>query len=151
MKKKPFSDLVIGLSAVALGIVVLLLSGKLQTVKLGIGPAGFPRFIAALLIILGAVMAVPALLRGVEKPRVQVEKKAASLFLAAIAMSLVYVCLVSRVGFLIMTPLLLFGMMWLFGERKLPLMIAVSLITTIVIWLLFTKVFHIFLPSCRLF
>lgn len=151
MNKKPFSDLVIGLGAIVLGVAVFALAGQLQTVRLGIGPAGFPRFIAVLLIVLGAAKLIPTLLSGVEKPRIHLEKKPVLLFLSAILMSFVYVLLVPTAGFLITTPLLLIGMMWLFGERNPLALIVISIVTTVVIWLLFTKVFYIFLPSCRLF
>ena len=46
MKKKPFSELVIGLACIALGVAVFIAAGSLQQVKLGIGPAGMPRFVA---------------------------------------------------------------------------------------------------------
>lgn len=84
LKKKPFSELVIGIICMVLGAAVFIAAGNLQTVKLGIGPAGMPKF--------------------------DVDKRAASLFAAAVAMSVAYVLLVDTIGFLIMTPLL--------GRRK---------------------------------
>ena len=53
LKKKPFSELVIGLACIALGVAVFIAAGSLQQVKLGIGPAGMPRFVAVLLMVLG--------------------------------------------------------------------------------------------------
>ena len=61
------------------------------------------------------------------------------------------VLLVDMIGFLIMTPLLLIGLMYLFGERSFVKMLIIALITTGCIWLLFTKVFMIFLPVGRIF
>ena len=88
---------------------------------------------------------------GVDKPKFNVDKRAASLFSAAVAMSVVYVLLVDTIGFLIMTPLLLIGLMVLFGERSIVKMLVIAAITTICIWLLFTEVFMIFLPVGRIF
>ncbi len=150
-KKKPFSELVIGLACIALGIAVFIAAGKLQQVRLGIGPAGFPKFIAVVLGILGLAQTAMALGSGVEAPKFDVDKRAASLFIAAVAIAVVYVMLVSTVGFIIMTPLLLIGMMYLFGERSIVRMLIIALVTTACIWLLFTKVFMIFLPAGRLF
>ena len=151
MKKKPFSELVIGLACIALGVAVFIAAGSLQTVKLGIGPAGMPRFVAVLLMVLGLVQTVTAVSTGVKAPEFNVDKKAASLFAAAVAMSVAYVLLVETFGFIILTPLLLIGLMFLFGERNIVKMLLIAAVTTACIWLLFTKVFLIFLPVGRIF
>ena len=150
-KKKPFSELVIGLGCMALGVAVFIAAGNLQQVKLGIGPSGFPKFIAIVLGILGLAQTITALSSGVEAPKFDVDKRAAGLFAAAVAMAVAYVLLVTQVGFIIMTPLLLIGMMYLFGERNIMKMAVIAIITTICVWLLFTEVFLIFLPAGRLF
>ena len=151
MKKKPFSELVIGIVCIALGLAVYMAAGNLQQVKLGIGPGGFPRFIGILLAILGVAQTAMTLKSGVNAPAVNVDKRAASLFAAAVAMSVAYVLVVSTIGFIIATPLLLIGLMILFGERSIVKMLIISIITTVCIWLLFTKVFMIFLPVGRIF
>ena len=151
MKEKRFSDLVIGVVFMALGLTVFLMANQLQTVKLGIGPAGFPKFIAVLLALLGAVMTVSALRHGVPKPQFKLEKKPTMLFLAAVALCVLYVILVPTVDFMLLTPFLMFGMMLLFGNRNYVMCAIVSVVTTVLVWLLFTKVFMIFLPTCRLF
>ena len=151
MKKKPFSELVIGLACIALGVAVFIAAGNLQTVRLGIGPAGFPKFISIVLGVLGLAQTIMALSSGVKVPEFNVDKKAASLFIAAVAMSFAYVLLVDMIGFLIMTPLLLLGLMYLFGERSIVKMLIIAAVTTVCIWLLFTEVFMIFLPVGRIF
>ena len=151
MKKKPFSELVIGLACIVLGVVVFIAAGNLQTVRLGIGPAGFPKFIAIVLAVLGLAQTATALSTGVKAPEFNVDKKAASLFAAAVAMSVAYVLLVDQLGFILLTPLLLIGLMLLFGERSIVKMLIIAAVTTACIWLLFTKVFLIFLPVGRLF
>ena len=151
MKKKPFSELVIGLACIVLGVVVFIAAGNLQTVRLGIGPAGFPKVIAIVLAVLGLAQTATALSTGVKAPEFNVDKKAASLFIAAVAMSFAYVLLVDMIGFLIMTPLLLLGLMYLFGERRIVKMLIIAAVTTACIWLLFTEVFMIFLPVGRIF
>ena len=150
-KKKPFSELVIGLACMVLGVAVFIAAGNLQQVRLGIGPSGFPKFIAVVLGILGLAQTVTALSCGVQAPKFEVDKRAASLFAAAVAMSVVYVMLVTQVGFLLLTPVLLIGLMFLFGERSIVKMLIIAVITTVCIWLLFTEVFIIFLPAGRMF
>ena len=132
-------------------MAVFIAAGSLQTVKLGIGPAGMPRFVAVLLMVLGLAQTVTAVSTGVKAPEFNVDKKAAGLFAAAIAMSVAYVLLVETLGFIILTPLLLIGLMVLFGERNLVKMLIIAAVTTACIWLLFTKVFMIFLPVGRIF
>ena len=150
-KKKPFSELVIGLACIALGVVVFVAAGNLQQVRLGIGPSGFPKFIAVVLALLGLAQTATALSYGVEAPKFEMDKRAAGLFAAAVAMSVVYVMLVTQIGFIILTPLLLIGLMVLFGERSIVKMLLIAVITTVCVWLLFTEVFMIFLPAGRIF
>lgn len=151
MKKKPFSELVIGVGCIVLGAAVYIAAGDLQQVKLGIGPSGFPKFIAVVLVLLGAAQTIMTLAAGVNAPTFQVDKRAAGLFAAAVAMAIAYVLLVESVGFLLLTPLLLIGLMFLFGERSIVRMLIIAVVTTVCVWLLFTEVFMIFLPSGRLF
>ena len=146
-KKKPFSELVIGLACIALGICVFFAAGNLQKVRLGIGPGGFPKFISVVLMILGAVQTITALSMGVEAPKFNVEKKAATLFVSAVIVTAVYVALLPTVGFVLLTPVLMMIMMYLFGAREYVKMIIIAVITTIIVWLLFTEVFMIFLPE----
>ena len=143
LKKKPFSELVIGDICMGLGAAVYMAAGNLQTVKLDIGPAGMPKFVSVLLMVLGLAQTAMALKAGVNPPKFDMDKRAASLFAAVVAMSVIYVLLVDAIGFLIMMLLLLVGLMVLFGER--------SIVTTACIWLLFTKVFLIFLLVGRIF
>ena len=150
-KKKPFSELVIGLGCIALGVAVFIMAGDLQKVRLGIGPAGFPKFISVVLGILGLVQTVMALSSGVEAPKFDADKKAATLFIAAVAAVVVNVMLVTTVGFVLLTPILMVVMMYLFGERHFGKMAVIAIVTTAIVWLLFTEVFMIFLPAGRLF
>ena len=150
-KKKPFSELVIGIACMVLGVAVYIAAGNLQTVKLGIGPAGFPKFIAVVLCLLGLVQTGTTLSGGVDAPKVEVDKRAAGLFIAAVALAIAYVLLVEKLGFILLTPILLIAYMYLFGERSLIKMAIIAVITTVCIWLLFTEVFMIFLPTGRIF
>ena len=150
-KKKPFSELVIGIACIVLGVSVFIAAGNLQQVRLGIGPSGFPKFISVVLGLLGLAQTITTLSCGVEAPKFDVDKRAATLFAAAVAMAVAYVMLVTQVSFIILTPLLLIGLMFLFGERNIVKMLIISVITTVCIWLLFTEVFLIFLPTGRMF
>ena len=147
MKETRFADLMAGLLFIILGILLFLGAGRLQPVKLGIGPAGFPRFISVFMELLGIGMTVSVLRKGMPKPKITIGGKAVLLLTASIALSALYVVMVTRAGFLLCTPVLLFGMMMLYGNRRYLLCAAISLCMTVAVWLLFTKVFYIFLPT----
>lgn len=151
MKKKPFSDLVIGIAFIVLGIFVLILSRSLNKVKLGIGPGGFPTFISVLLMLLGTVQTVSTLRTGFEAPAFAADRRQTLLFLGAVALAVLYVLVIPVAGFLLATPVLVFGMMMLYGNRKYLLCAVISIAVTVAVWALFTKVFLIFLPAGRLF
>lgn len=151
MKKKDFSELIIGVACIALGIAVYIAANGLQKVKLGIGPGGFPRFIAVVLMLLGAAQTIVTLASGVNAPKLKMEPRAAGLFAAAVLLALAYVLLLEKLGFLLLTPILLIAYMYLYGGRKLLKMAIIAVITTACIWLLFTKGFMIFLPVGRIF
>ena len=149
-KKSPFSELVIGIGAVLLGIVVIVLASGLQKVKLGIGPGGFPRFIGFTILLLGAVQTVKTLRNGIEMPRFQAEPRALVHFLLAVAACFLYVAVVPTVGFLLATPVLLFVMLMLYENRNILFCAVLSIVVTVILWALFTKVFLIFLPAGRI-
>ena len=152
MKKKcQFSDLMIGISCVGLGVAVVIMANGLQKVKLGIGPGGFPRFIGFVLILLGAIQLIKVVKNGLEKPAVHIERKQLLLFLASVAACFAYVMVVQWLGFLISTILLLYGMMLLYGNKRYVLCAVITVVFTVAVWLLFTKVFLIFLPAGKLF
>ena len=152
MKKKcAFSDLIIGLGCAGLGAAVFFLAQRLQKVKLGIGPGGFPRFIGIALMILGAIQLIKVIKNGIEKPKVHIEKKALLLFLSTIAVCLLYVAVVSYLDFRIATPLLLFAMLLLYGNKHYLFCALFSVGFSLAVWWLFTKVFMVFLPKGILF
>ena len=149
-KKSPFSELVIGIGAVLLGIVVIILASGLQKVKLGIGPGGFPHFIGCTILLLGGVQTVKTLRNGFDAPRFRAEPRALAHFLLAVAACFLYVAVVPTVGFLLATPVLLFVMLLLYENRNIVFCAVLSVIVTVVLWALFTKVFLIFLPAGRI-
>lgn len=151
MKKTRFADLVSGVLFVILGIAVYFGANNLQKVKLGIGPGGFPKVISVFMMILGLCMIISVLLKGMPKPEFRMEKKSLLLLATSIALCLLYAAVVDKVGFLISTTILLYAMILLFGTKEYIKAAIISVLFTVAVWLLFTKVFMIFLPACRLF
>lgn len=111
-------------------IAFLMTLGFRQFKNVPIGPEFFPRYLATGLFICCAVLLVQTLRAG---PRTEKSTPAAGLWnrgilrlLAGIAIIVVYALLWEAVGFIIVTPFALFGLMVLLGLRRYPVMIMFS-------------------------
>lgn len=153
MKENKTADFLIGVGVVAFGVAVLLLSRALPTAPLGLGSRGYPMFVGVLMVILGLALAVPVALRGEVKFPLNglKDKKAAVKIVLCAALTFLYVYLLRYIGFLLLTPVFLFVLMMLFEYRKYLLAGVVSVVTTVSIFYLFTRVFYVFLPKFKLF
>lgn len=151
MKDTRICDLCVGLGFIAAGAVVLNLAGELQKMPRGIGPAGYPTVVAALMIVLGGAQAVRSLAGGWPGFSFAPDYRAAVKVLAVIVVAFAYVWLVRYLGFLILTPFLLFFLMYLFNYRKYAKAALASVGVSVCTWVVFAKIFQIFLPACTLF
>ena len=64
---------------------------------------------------------------------------------------MLYLWLLPHLGFVIMTPILLIVLMLLFGIKRWVMGLIVAIVFTIIVYLLFTEVFLVFLPRFTLF
>ncbi len=157
MKENKVADFFIGIGIVVFGIVVFMLSSALPSAPTGLGSRGYPMFLAILLIVLGLTLALPIALKGELKGELKIQfsgfkdPHAVIKIAVCVAMSFLYVFLVARLGFLLLTPIYLFGLMMLFGYRKYVLASVVSILLPVGVFFLFTRVFYVFLPTFRLF
>ncbi len=151
-KENKFSNVCLGLGFVILGAVVLSLAGQLQVVKRGIGPGGYPRVVAVMMIILGGVLVLENVIGGFPKPVFALENARGWLkTLTLIVGTLVYISLMRKLGFLLLTPFYMGFTLVMFGHKDWKRVVVISVSTTVIVYLLFVKVFMIFLPSFRLF
>jgi len=151
MKKNRFADLIIGVLMVLLGIVVLVLSQGLAQAKVGLGPAGYPRAVAIIMLVLGLVMVISTLAKGLSRMTWQPDRQAFLRVAGTVLISFVYLWLLNRIGFLFLTPFYLFALMWIFGYKNLKVAALASIGSAVVIYLLFTKAFMVFLPEFSMF
>ncbi len=68
-------------------------------------------------------------------------------FFGAVVSSLAYLVLLTPVGFLVLTPLYLFALGWVLQYNSLPKLAAFSVVTPIVLFLVFNNLMNILLPS----
>ena len=151
VKDTRISDLLAAIGTLILGIGAFVLSSSLPTAKIGLGSGGFPRVIGFCLILLGAIQMVFTCMKGFRNVQVQLDWATIRPIAATAAIAFLYVGLLRQAGFLLLTPLLLFSVMMLFGYRKYLSAAIISIVTSVVIYVLFSKVFMIFLPECRWF
>lgn len=153
MKENKTADFIIGIGIVVFGVVVLVLSRTLPSAPLGLGSRGYPTFVGILMVVLGLALSLPIVLKGEVKFHFSGlnDKKAAIKIGVCAVMTFAYVYLLNYLGFLLLTPLFLFGLMMLFEYRKYLLAGVVSVLLTVGVFYLFTRVFYVFLPTFRLF
>ena len=78
------------------------------------------------------------------------EKISPASVIATIGLLALYITLIPHIGFLIMTAVYLFFQMYLLAdkqERKIPLFIGISIITSVFVYFIFKSVFYLMLPA----
>lgn len=148
MNKNSFSDFCLGVFFTLLGIVVLVLGLRMPSSQRGIGPGVYPTFIAIIMIICGAVVAIENAMHGLEIPSFVIKNKPGMLrMLALLLATFLYLYLLDIVGFLLLSPFYMFFVMWLYGQRRWKSSILISILTTVILYGVFVKLFRIFLPT----
>ena len=99
----------------------------------------FLAFLAVLLILQGLIGSK----RGDASGRVRLSWAHLRGVVIVFAMLAAYIVLIDLVGFVIVTPFLMFGLMFIEGVRKYVSMVIVSLVTTGVVYALFRFVFEV--------
>ena len=118
------------------------------------GPVFYPRLIAALILLCAAVLLLnmlrkhaPSLSHGGTAEDAMHERPDYRPAIAAFLGLLLYTWLLPRVGYLIVTPIMLLGTMWLMRERRWILMVGMSLGLSIGLYLIFRYVVYVLLPD----
>ena len=147
MKNTKACDLVIGLIYVISGLWVIWHVRGFQTVPRGIGPSGYPTVIAILMVVLGAAQVIRSLSDGWPKFSIAIDAKVAPKVVAMVVLSFIYVHVMTYLGFLLLTPFYLFVLMCLFGYKKYFRAAVTSVLVSTCTWVVFAKIFMIFLPE----
>jgi putative tricarboxylic transport membrane protein len=115
-----------------------------------VGPEFFPRWLAIGLFICSAALFVQALRRPVSAdkpaPSISPRNKGIQRLLIGMAVILIYAVTWELVGFPITTPLALFGLMFLLGLRRYPVMICFALGATAAVFCAFKFLLGIDMP-----
>ena len=156
-KKDLFSGIFLVLFAAALLIGSFTIKSK---VEMAVGPDFIPKIVSTLLLVLGAVItfqgyrAVRANKNTKQDEQSDENEKGKSekwkSAIATMVLMVVYAAVISSVGFLISTAIYAFLQMLLLApkEKRNPVkFLIISVISTVVIYLAFTKGFKLMLPA----
>lgn len=146
-----FASVMTSLVFILIGIYALVASNSFRTVRNSVvQPSGFPRIMAWALIASSGVALVMNLLKmgrdTEEAPVLSPSDRGIRGVLFSVAVSVVYYLLWEPVGFFILTPIAMFGLMYLIDMRNYKLMAVVSVALPLVMWLLFYKALNISVP-----
>ncbi len=152
-------DLAGSLAVVALGIAVIIGALTYPTPEIvfdAIGPMGFPLVLGTFLVIGAAVVSIRTII-GLRREGIwavaegtEDEPEHPSVGWRApaiIAGSFVYLALLQPVGFLIMTPIALYGALWAMQYRTVRWRIIIAVAFTLVSFVIFTQALRVPLPS----
>lgn len=151
MNKNKYPDLIAGLCFTGIAIAVFLMSNDLVMAKLGLGAGGYPKTIAVIMFILGIIMTGKSLAKGLPKWNFKLDKQTALRLAAFLFLTIAYLAGMRYIGFLFLTPFYLFAAMLMFGHEKYLSAAVTSMASSVVIYLIFTKAFMVFLPEFSLF
>lgn len=145
-------DLLIGIVSVLLGIFVLVIAAgfRVNTVMDPAGPAGVPSILAWVILVIGVIL----LVGGFFVPKPHEDKKAkwakefheAKPILYITVVCAAYLALLEYIGYLIATPLLIIGIMWVIKVRSIRSLLVTSVFTTIILFLVFSVVLRVSFP-----
>ena len=146
-------DFFVGVFLIILFAGVYYMTGKMPQKDLGLGPGDYPRVIVSLLGLFGVLLSVQSVLkiRKKEDKEKMFEKGEILQVFYLIVCVAVYLTILPFLGFIFLTPAFMFIMMLIFGLRKWIKMIIISLVTTIIIYVLFDRFFLVLLPEFSLF
>ena len=144
-----FAHIICALVGILLGIVAITMSKHFkQFTNVPVGPEVFPQIMAYGLIICSLVLLVQSIFKKTNEkaPTLSPKDKGIQYMLLTVAVVVLIYLLWDIAGFLIVGSFSLFSLMWIADYRNYKNMIIISLITTVLIWLIFWQVLVIELP-----
>lgn len=140
-------DFFVGLALILLSVATWITASQFPAVgDTDVGAGFFPKLIAAVLILLSVVMMASSFRRQVDNGAEEGPTSWRKIILGFV-LTFAFLALVSFAGFYISAPIFLFVFMWLFGYRKPVSVVAVAVLVTLFIYLVFEKVLQVPLPA----
>jgi putative tricarboxylic transport membrane protein len=149
-------EIVIGSFLVILSAVFYALTYQFPEQTLAFSPKIFPRFVSVCLFIISAVLLLQGITRvrrGSKEPKPDLRSSKAFMarLLVGIFMGYAYTRLLPVSGYLVATPPFIAGIMLVFHEKRWIKIVTTSIITTVILYILFRMIFRVPLPRFSLF
>ena len=144
------ADFYISIFAIVLAIVFIMEARSLPTKVQGIGAGDYPRVICAILIFLGVLQFIKCLImaKGLPVPDAKtIDGRGLLRVSVMVVVTYIFYRLLKLVGFPILAPIYLFFTICFFGYKKRVRAAIISIAFSTIVYILFTKVFLVILPS----
>jgi len=151
VKNTRFVDMATGVVIMSIAAFWFFEANKMVKVDLGIGPGGYPMFVASILFLLGFLQVVKNVTKGLPKPEGNINQKAIMRTVVFVAVTVLYVWLMRYLGYLVLTPIYFFFSCCWFSYRKKIVAAIASIGVTAVVYTIFRIIFLVPLPRFRLF
>ena len=141
---------------IVISITIYILTYQFPQQTVALSPTVFPRFVSACLFIISLtllIQGIAGIKRDSEQNKVKLTLNKAFIIrlLLMIFLAFFYTQILPLIGYVLATPPFVAGAMLLFNEKRGIWIIAVSIITTALLYILFRIVFKIPLPRFSLF
>ena len=150
------TEIIIGIFLMILSFVFYAVSYQFPEQTLAFSPKIFPRFVSICLFIISAVLVI----QGVtavrkssreKKPELTIPKAFLLRLFLGILVGYAYTRLLPITGYVVATPPFMAGIMLVFNEKRWLRIVATSVITTGMLYILFRIIFRVPLPRFSLF
>ena len=143
------NDRYLGIGIILIGIYCYITASgwRISAMSDPAGAAAVPKIMSAGFICIGVILIIGSFfLKKKDESEAFIDKD--SLFTLAMmaAICFAYLLVLPHIGYLLATPLLIIGIMWLLGTRKIMPLLLVSLGTTLVLFVIFYFMLRINLP-----
>ena len=150
------TEIIIGAFLMILSFAFYALTYQFPEQTLAFSPKIFPRFVGVCLFIISSVLVIQgitAVRRGSqeEKPKPAIDKAFLIRLFLGILIGYAYTRLLPITGYVVATPPFIAGIMLIFNEKRWLKIVATSIITTSLLYILFRIIFRVPLPRFSLF
>ncbi|GAK57378.1 hypothetical protein U27_04345 [Candidatus Vecturithrix granuli] len=148
-------EIAFGLVLMLLSVIMFALTYQFPRQTLALSPRVFPRFVSTCMFILATFLVIQGI-AGMRQqgeqhaPVFRIEKAFAIRIVSMIALAFAYTRILPLVGYILATPPFVAGTMIVFHEKRWYWIVGISLLTSIVLYLLFRMLFKVPLPRFNL-
>ena len=148
-------EIVFGLVLIILSVIMFALTYQFPRQTLALSPRVFPRFVSICTFILAAILLIQGVAgmrrQGEQHPPVfRMQRTFVIRMVSMIVLAFAYTRILPLVGYILATPPFVAGTMIVFHEKRWYWIVGVSLLTSIVLYLLFRMLFKVPLPRFNL-